>query len=167
MDGKIRLLICNTCTSIEELPLYEGRPERDDTLNYRVSFHRFPDGKEHFGMLATVDAVSWENQEARSEIVKKLHEAVNPGEAAGLGTDYYNIKSTFAEDALTCWGQHNTTQDCDEWRSDKKRLYPDTRGDRKELGLSPKTRPNTWLCDFCPVTSIYAGRRNKAKGYDK
>lgn len=165
MQGKIRLLICNTCQSVEELPLYEGRPERDDTLNYRVSFHRYADGNEHFGGLATVSSTVWENQQARQEIVAKLRtEMFRPGEAEGLGSDYYNVKSTFGEDAFTCWQAHNRTTNCDDWRSDKKRLYPDTSAERKDLGLSVKDRPNTWLCDFCPVTSVYAQRRNEKRG---
>lgn len=166
--AKIRLLICNTCQSIEELPLFEGRPERDDTLNYRVAPHRFPDGNEHFGGLATIDLNTW-NSPARSEIITKLRETYAPGEAAGMGGEYYDVKSTFQEDALTCWQQHSRTENCADWRSDKKRLDPDTKYERKDLGLAPvhKTKPKTWLCDFCPVTSIYSQRRNKKLGYDK
>lgn len=168
MGTKIRLLICNTCASIEELPLYSGPPEGDDTLNYRVAPHRFPDGNEHFGTLATVDEYTW-NGPAREEIKLKLKETFAPGEAEGLGSDFYNVKNTYQEDALACWGQHNRTKNCEDWRSDAKRLDPDTRAERKDLNLVPihKTKPKTWLCDFCPVTSIYSQRRNEAKGYDK
>ena len=168
MGDKIRLLICNTCQSIEELPLYQGDPKRDDTLNYRVAPHRFPDGNEHFGALATVDEATW-NSGAREDIKLKLRETFAPGEAEGLGADFYNVKSTFSEDALRCWQQHNRTENCDDWRTEKKRLDPDTKAERRDLGVAPLTkRPaRTWLCDFCPVTSIYSQRRNKAKGYDK
>lgn len=165
MQGKIRLLICNTCQSVEELPMYEGRPERDDTLNYRVSFHRYADGNEHFGGLATVAATVWSNTEARGEIIRKLRtEMFRPGEAEGLGTDFYDVKSTFGEDAFTCWQQHNRTENCQDYRSDKKRLLPDTKAERKEAGLSVKDRPNTWLCDFCPVHSLVIQRKRKARG---
>lgn len=146
--------------------MYEGPPDHDDTLNFRVSFHRYPDGNEHTGMLATVPDKDWKNPQARTEIRKKLAGATAPGEGTGLGADFYNVKANFADDALVCWQAHNRTEDCDDWRSDAKRLYPDTRADRKELGLSPKAkdRPNTWLCDFCPVTSIYAQKRNEKRG---
>lgn len=167
--SKIRLLICDTCQSIEELPVYEGKnPAQDDTLNYRVAPHRFPDGNEHFGGLAIIDEDQWSNPYMRQGVIEKLkNERGAPGQGKGLGDEFYDVKNTFHEDALICWGQHNRTEDCADWRSDKKRLYPDTRGDRKELGLSAKSRPNTWLCDFCPVTSVYAQRRNQAKGWDK
>jgi hypothetical protein len=39
---RVRLLVCATCKTIEELPWYEGPQECDDTGNYRMSFHRFP-----------------------------------------------------------------------------------------------------------------------------
>lgn len=165
---KIRLLICNTCQTVQELPLFEGDPKRDDTLNFRVAEHRYPDGNEHFGALATVDEETW-NGPARPDIQLKLQETFAPGEAAGLGSEFYAVKSTFSEDALKCWQQHNRTENCEDWRSEKKRLDPDTSPERAYLGLTPlhKTKPRTWLCDFCPVTSLYAQRRNREKGLDK
>jgi len=163
---KLRLLICHDCESIEELPPYEGPTGNDDTLNYRVGQHRFPNGEEHIGVLATVPAANWEKPDQRHEIIRRITEAKKPGDSEGLGSPYYNVKATFQEDAMTCWKKHNRTQNCDEWRGDHKRLYPDTLSDRKEAGITTR-RPNTWLCDFCPVTSIYSQRRNEARGdYD-
>jgi hypothetical protein len=165
MADRLRLLICHDCESIEELPFYEGPPDRDDTLAYRVSFHQFPNGEEHLGVLATVPADHWEKASHRHEIVEKIATASGrPGTASGLGADFYDVKNNFAQDAMACWKKHNRTNDCDEWRGDHKRLYPDTKGDRKELGLNPKGRPNTFLCDFCPVTSVYAQKRNDLRG---
>lgn len=164
MSDKLRLLICHDCETIQELPWYEGPPEHDDTLKYRVSDHRFPNGEEHRGVLATVPSDHWEKASHRQEIVEKITTASGrPGTAAGLGADFYNVKSNFQQDAMKCWKQHNRTSDCADWRSDAKRLYPDTKADRKSEGL-PTQRPNTWLCDFCPVTSIYAQKRNAARG---
>lgn len=165
MSDKLRLLICHDCESIQELPWYDGDPRQDDTLNYRVAEHRFPNGDEHRGVLATVPVDHWEKASHRQEIVEKITTASGrPGTAAGLGATYYDVKSNFQQDAITCWKKHSRTSDCAEWRGDHKRLYPDTKADRKELGLNPKERPNTWLCDFCPVTSIYAQKRNAARG---
>lgn len=119
-------------------------------------------------MLATVPDKDWKNPAARTEIRRKLGNAAAPGEGSGLGDSFYDLKANFADDALVCWQAHNRTEDCADWRSDAKRLYPDTRADRKDAGLSVKARPNTWLCDFCPVTSIYAQKRNAKRGdYDK
>ena len=131
-EEKLRLLICHTCHSIQELPWYEGNPERDDTLNFRVAEHRFPDGNEHFGVLATVPESNWGKDEQRREIVAKIEEAAGvPGSGAGMGETFYDVKANFEIDALKCWGEHNRTHDCADYHSDKKRLYPDTRADRK------------------------------------
>lgn len=83
-----------------------------------------------------------------------------------MGSEYYDAKSNFLQDAMTCWKGFNRTTDpghCD-YRKDNKRLYPGTTADRKELGLDPKDRPNTFLCDFCPVHSIVQQKKNKKDG---
>jgi hypothetical protein len=163
---KLRLLICNDCHSIQELPWYDGPVEHDDTLTYRVAEHRFPNGEEHRGVMATVPAENWGNLAHRQEIVAKISRSAAPGQGAGLGDEFYDVKANFQTDAMDCWKKHNRTTDCGDWRSDAKRLYPDTKAERKAEGMT-KTRPNTWLCDFCPVTSIYAQKRNAARGdYD-
>jgi hypothetical protein len=164
LSDRLRLLICHSCETIEELPDYEGPPDYDDTLNYRVSAHRFGDGSEHFGVLATVAEEDWHKPSYQHEIRAKIADAVKPGSGSGMGDDFYNIKNTFSQDAMTCWRQHNRTRDCADWRTDAKRLYPDTRADRKAEGMDVKARPNTWLCDFCPVTSIYSQKRNSKRG---
>lgn len=167
-DQKIRLLICQTCESIEELPDYDGSPDNDDTLNHRVSFHRFADGREHMGVLAKVPAESWENPQHRTEIVNKIAvESGKPGTGVGLGETFYDVKANYNEDAFECWKRHGKTHNCSEFRADHKRLYPDTKAERKELGLSPKRRPNTFLCDFCPMSAIVAQRQKSEKyGYN-
>lgn len=166
-DKKIRILICHTCESVEELPWYEGPSERDDTLNYRASFHRFPDGNAHFGNLATVKEDDWAKKTVRREIVKKISAMNSPGKAEGLGQSYYDVKSNFQQDALSCWKQHGRTLNCDDFMSDKKRLYPDTRAERKDAGLSVKERPVTWLCNFCPMQSVATTKMRRDRGdYD-
>jgi hypothetical protein len=47
-SGGVRLLVCATCKTIEELPWFEGIQEDDDIGNHRMSFHRFPSGSPHF-----------------------------------------------------------------------------------------------------------------------
>lgn len=164
-DEKLRLLICHTCHSIQELPWYEGNPDRDDTLKFRVAEHRFPDGNEHFGVLATVPAEHWEKPSHRDEIVQKIEEAAGvPGTGVGMGETFYDVKSNFQADALQCWKEHNRTHNCEDYRSDKKRLYPDTKAERKSEGL-PAQRPNTFLCDFCPVHTLVMQRQRHEQGY--
>jgi len=169
-DEKVRILICHTDGAVMELPDYAGPPEHDDTLNYRISQHRFGDGTAHVGNLAKVKKSDWEKKTYRDAILDEVAKATRPpGEGAGFGQTFYDVKANFQQDALDCWKKFNRPTDpsyCD-YRKDNKRLYPDTKGDRKELGLDPKDRPNTFLCDFCPVQSIVMQKQRKAAGqYD-
>jgi hypothetical protein len=170
MSDKIRLLICQTCGSIEELPFFDGPPEHDDWLKERITPHRTASGEPHIGSLATVGAKEWGNPSYREEIANKISkEFALPGQGAGLGQTFYDLKSTFLEDAMTCWkgfGRTTNPAHC-AYRSDSKRLLPDTSAERKDLGLSPKDRPNTFLCDFCPVHSLVLQKRREEAGMYK
>lgn len=166
-DGpRLRLLICHDCGSIEPLPAYDGPVEYDDTLNFRLAGHRTESGTPHRGSLGTVSEASWEDTEKRAQILREIAKAHAGGEV-GLGTKMYAARSTFQEDAMTCWRQHNRTQNCEDYKSDKKRLVPDTKSERKELGLSVKSsaRPGTSLCVFCPYHSVVMERARKAQGF--
>lgn len=160
-EDRIRILVCKTCESIDPLPFYDGPPEYDTTLEARVREHQFSNGDPHIAAgLFTVPEAEWNNREYQRQIIEKISEATLGGET-GLGSKYYDVKSTFQEDAMTCWRQHNKTSNCDEYKSDRKKLVPDTRGDRKELGLDPKAGPVTYLCQFCPMESIVMQKRNR------
>lgn len=161
--AKLRLLICFVCKSIEEVPYYEGPPERDDTLNFRTSQHQFASGERHVGQLAVLNEDDWKNPQTRSAIIKQISEEFGEG----LGQEFYDVKATFEEDAMKCWNAHSRTLNCGDYKTDeRKRLLPDTREERKDLGLSVKNRPNTWLCDFCPYKSVVQGRVVKERGLD-
>lgn len=41
---------------------------------------------------------------------------------------------------------------------------PDTKDDRKELGLSPQGMPVIFLCSFCPMRSFMENKANEEKG---
>ena len=171
MEDKIRLLICQTCGTIEALPLYEGDPRYDDWLNSKTSVHKTPSGTPHIGSLATVNSKDWANPTYHDAITKEIAQQLTPaGHGAGFGQTFYDTKDNFLQDAMTCWKGFNRTTDpghCD-YRKDSKRLLPDTRAERKEAGMDPKTRPNTFLCDFCPVHSLVLQKRRKDAGlYDK
>lgn len=161
-DEKVRILLCHVCGSIEELPWYEGSPDNDTLLAYLVSAHRYSNGEPHIGDLAVILKSNWSVKSVRAQIIAKLNEG-RTGE--GLGNEFYDLKSNFQQDAMTCWKAHNRTTNCGDYHRDSKRLVPDTRGERKELGLSPKSLPNIWLCDFCPVAGIVERKKNKDKGY--
>ena len=166
-DSRIRLLICNSCNSIQPLPMYQGPADRDDTLNARLAEHRFPDGNEHFGALATVSEKSWDDPEKRKGILAEMANARGAGQGEGFGQEFYDVKSTFKEDAYYCWArEHNRTTDCGDYKSGKKRLLADTRADRRELGLDQKSRASTFLCDFCVYKSgVVQKKAMKKAGY--
>lgn len=162
MSDKIRLLICKTCPSVQELPFYEGPPQYDEWLNRYVADH-----PQHIGQLAVVKQSDWQQLEVREAILSEIRDKFKlPGQGEGLGNTFYDLKSTFTDDAFQCWRGFNRTTDpahCD-YRKDSKRLLSPTRLDRKEAGLDPSARPNTYLCDFCPVHSLVLEKQRKKQG---
>ena len=147
---KIRLLICYTDKSVTPLPWCGENPQCQhpgclEPLEYRLGEHTG-----HRVGLADVEENQWEDPYKREVITGQIAEyAQGTGQGSGLGEQFYEVRDTFADDAMRCWKKHNRTKDCGDWKTDKMRLYPDTRADRKELGLDPKTRPSSSLCDFC------------------
>jgi hypothetical protein len=82
-----------------------------------------------------------------------------------VDSTYYDVQDTFREDALLCYSQHLRPKGaCPDWHADNKRLTPDTKAARKEVGLSPQGMPVIFLCSFCPVRSYYDRKNNEAKG---
>jgi hypothetical protein len=67
---------------------------------------------------------------------------------------------------MKCFRLHLRPKDgCPDYRSSAKVLLPNTKAERKDLGLSaPAKAPGhkVSLCDFCPVTSTIA---KKKQGY--
>lgn len=165
-DAKIRLLICKTCSTIDPLPDWDGPAEYDDTLLSRVGQHQFDGSNRGHDMdLGRVSEKSWNDPKVRPELLKEIAHNVGTGKAEGLGQTFYDVRSTYAEDAMRCWRfEHGRTSNCDDYMSSKKLLLSDTRGDRVELGLDPKARGRTHLCKFCPYESVVQGRKNKARG---
>jgi hypothetical protein len=155
IDGpQIRLLICAVCSSIEELPDYEGPVERDDLLEISVQKHRFPSGEPHKGSLMKVPVAAWMRDEVRKKIIEKIKGGGSKG-LAEVDEKYYDTRSTFANDALACYKSHLRPKNgCPEYGSESKALRPDTDQERKDLGLAPVDKsqgPKTYLCQFCPV----------------
>lgn len=168
-DARIRLLICNVCNTIEPLPSFDGPVEHDETLNYRLAEHRTPEGHPHVGALATVSEKSWNDAAKQKKILEELNKARAGGDV-GLGSELYDLRSTFQEDAMKCWRiEHNRTTDCGDYKSDRMKLTPQhTRGDRRELGLETRSKyipTNTWLCTFCPFHTLVMEQVRKAEGY--
>lgn len=165
MSEYVRLLICHDCSSVDEIPDFDGPAEYDYLLENRVAQHTFPDGSGHVGIMGRAKLADWENPSTREGILKQMIQQFGkPGTGVGLGVEFYNVKQNYKDEAFTCWRQHNRTVDCGDWRSDAKRILPDTRAERKSAGLDTKSRPNIWLCDFCPYNTIVQQKSNEKKG---
>ena len=149
--------------------MYEGPWQQDTWLNELLKGHMLPSGEKTHGdvHVGIIEQDKWTDH-SESILAEIGNEFVRPGQGEGLGQSYYDTKENFRADAMRCWRvEHNRTTNCGDYKSDSKRLLPDTRMDRKELGLDPKSRPNTFLCDFCPYKSIVMQRQNKEEfGYD-
>jgi hypothetical protein len=160
-EAQIRLLVCRTCKTIEELPDWDGRVEDDLLLNISVAKH----GDSHTGNLLKFPFRYWAVPKVKEEIVKQIRQGSSGLDIIGEG--FYATKSQFGEDAMTCWGLHNRpTGQCDDYKSEKKLLKPPTSAERKELKMEApgKTGPKVYLCDFCPVKSYNMKMHNKEKG---
>lgn len=162
-DGpQIRILVCRTCKSIDELPDFEGHPSDDLLLNLTVDKHQKPEP--HIGLLFKFPVKYWVVPKVKQEIIKQIS-----GGSSGLdvfGTNFYATRMTFADDAMACWAQHNRTKDCGDYKSEKKRLKPDTAAERKDAGLDKpgSSGPKIYLCDFCPVKSLVQKKAFDKKG---
>lgn len=164
-SGAVRLLFCHDCRSVDKVPDFDGPPEYDHYLEYRVQQHRFPDGTPHRGIMGRCD----DNDTAVEAAITQMANQVNPGEGEGLGSNLYDLRDDYKAGAMECWKQHNRTSNCGDYRSDRKRLYADTKADRRaeHMPLNKEERPNAWLCDFCVVHSLVQQKQRKARGLDK
>ena len=162
----IRLLHCQTCKSIEELPDFDGPAEYDHLLEISVQRHRFPNGDPHTGNLFRADVGHWGNDEVRRKIIEQIK-----GGSRGLAefdANYYDTRSTFYEDAMKCYQSHLRPKGaCPDWMSDSKILLPDTKADRKAEGLASPSQapgPKVKLCQFCVVQRYMARKEQEKRG---
>jgi hypothetical protein len=164
-EPQIRLLICRDCKTIEELPDYEGRPEEDTLLIIATERHQRP--VEHTGNLLKFPLKYWARPDVKEEILKQIKQ----GAGAGLdvfGTSFYETKSQFHEDAMSCFALHmRPSSGCSDYKTERKELKPGTAKDRKDLGLSASTKAKVFLCDFCPAKMHYQKKSFTEKGLYK
>lgn len=167
---EMRVLWCLVCDTLEELPLFDGKPEDDHLLEILVQRHVFPSGEPHKGHLFRVPQLQWEDAEIRKRII----EQVKGGGSKGIDefdAKFYDTKNTFKEDAMTCYSRHlRPKADCADYKTEKMMLLPDTKAERKDAGLpDPKKAPGpkNYLCDFCPVHSYYVTKARTELGMYK
>lgn len=173
----MRLFMCLTCESIEELPDYTGPviwdpeykrevPIADDLLEYLVAPHK---RGEHRGQLLHVDDKDWNDKTKREGILKEIKEGVSGH--TGMDPEAYAVRNTFQEEALKCFSAHRRPQDgCVDWHDKSKKLGNsmltyEEKSDAKKFGL--KRQSPRFLCDFCPVASQVEHKKSIAQGLDK
>ena len=171
MDNEpmFRLLFCLVCQTLEELPPYEGAPEQDHLLAIACEQHVFPSGEPHKGKLFSLPLRAWAKKESKQEIIRQIKGGGSKG-LAEVDDTFYDSRSTFMEDAMTCYRQHNKPKEgCSEWHDKNKLLIPNTVKERKAEGMgsyASEAGPKTYLCDFCPVAVAVAQRKRKLLGME-
>ena len=164
---KIRLLFCETCNTIEEIPDFDGPPQYDTLLEISVQKHRTPTGDAHIGKLFDVDVAMWMDSNVRHQIIDQIKGKGSKG-IAEFDATFYDTRSTFQEDALKCYQDHLRPKGaCPDWMSDKKILVPDPKAERKAEGLASPSQapgPKVHLCRFCPVQRYMAKKAQEASG---
>lgn len=158
----IRLYICDDCKQI--IPIHsDGTPpyKYDYLLHTLEDQHGF---RGHRFAVVTVNKAGWEDTQGQKKIVQAIKDSLAGGET-GFGSAFYDVKDQFREDAMECWRQHNRTHNCQDFKSEKKVLQPDTKDLRRSEGLGDY-RSNIHLCNFCPVASLVeqALRKKALKG---
>jgi hypothetical protein len=166
-DPVFRLLHCLVCDTLEELPPYEGPSDQDTLLEIACEVHIFPSGEPHKGKLYVLPLKYWAKTESKREIIRQIKGGGSKG-LAELDETYYDSRSTFMDDAMACYRQHNKPKEgCDDWHSKHKMLVPKTAKERKAEGMAryqDEAGPKTYLCDFCPVAVAVNTRKRKLLG---
>jgi len=166
-EEMFRLLYCLVCGTLEELPPYDGPLEQDVLLTIACETHVFPSGEPHKGKLFVIPIRAWAHTDSRKEMIRQIRGGGSKG-IAEIDDKFYESRSNFMEDAMTCYGQHNKPKDgCVDWHIKQKMLVPNTAKERKEEGMeryADSPGPKTYLCDFCPVAIGVATRKQKLMG---
>lgn len=169
------LLVCYTCKTIEEAPYtktgkYLGDGKYDQSDNPFLPIILEPHEKDgHVGRLFDIDAFFWMTEKGKKSTVEQIKQQLLGG-SSGLdvfGTDFYNVKDNYSQDAMSCFALHNRPQgQCSDYKSDRKVLTPATNAERKEAGLA-KSKVKIYLCDFCPVKMYNQKKAYTEKGLYK
>ena len=166
-EMQIRLLVCGDCKTMEELPDFEGHPDDDMLLKISLEKHVWPSGTEHVGNMFKIPLKFWANPTVKDSMVKQIQAGMSSG-LDDIEAGWYDTKSTFQADALTCFQKHlRPVGRCPDWMDESKKLVPKTADLRKEAGMGRPGEgdaPKTFLCSFCPVASFMHTKRRELRG---
>ena len=165
---ELRLLVCQDCRSIEELPPYEGDPRRDILLEDSLSRHMTGEhtvkgetrytGSHKVSVLKVAQSF-WSHTETRERITKQISAGGSRGiEELEGAEDYYGTRDTYREDALKCFQRHHRPDEgCIDYQNPDKRI-----GNPTSEGW--KTGPRVYACNFCPVQTWVDKKKAEAAG---
>lgn len=171
---RIRLLVCNICQTVEELPMQEDRgSEYDPWLAGLLERHGHetldlsgdrPDAK-----VFDVERKHWDDHTTRKEIVERIRKEEKH---SGLGDDFYDATNTYREEALKCYQKHNmpTPQTgCIDFRDKSKRISNTlvTQDEKSELTKDQQAslrdihrNTKTYICYWCPYFTALQSQKS-------
>lgn len=149
----VRLLVCTTCHSVDEVVDFQGDPGADLTLEMATRKHTFANGESHeFGKLYRMQVRLWSREDIKQDILKRVW--ANSG-YTGMEPWVYSSVNTLKGDAYQCWKSKLKPKRCADFHSDSKRLTPPTQEERGDVG-APQYRTKKlaagsvrYLCDYC------------------
>lgn len=156
----MRLLRCGQCKSIEELPdapagvdPHHIEPGQDPYLDNLVSRH---EGHAPANLFHIEDA-DWADLDKRKGILEQM-----AAKTTGFEGDFYDVRNTFQEDAMTCFKRHNRpAEGCPDYHHDSKKLDRPT-PEGRALAREYSKAPAVYVCSFCPVQSWVESQVNLA-----
>lgn len=181
MEPHVRLLVCNECHTVDEIPDYVGDPEGDELLQHAVGQHQHGDNLTSIGgrnegevltgdrVLARVERKHWSNADTRQQILAQLGAG-----RTGFEQSFYDTRNTFEEDAGRCFNRHGRpTGGCIDWKDKSKRVGNGILTEEEKSLLDKTGKPlrmnrAVFLCDFCPVSTYVQTEKFKKSGaYDR
>lgn len=169
-EMQIRVLVCSDCKTMEELPDFEGHPDDDTLLKISIEKHVWPTGTEHLGSMFKVPLKYWGNPKVKDGIVKQIQAGMSGG-LDDVEAGWYDSKSTFQQDAMSCFQKHlRPVGRCGDWKTESKKLVPKISAERKDAGMDAPGKngaPTTYLCQFCPVATFMHTKARETRGMYK
>lgn len=163
----MRLLVCNECETIDELPDFDGEPEDDILLENLISEkHSYTPDHPHHGNLLWVDNEDWKDTKKREGILREVRRGAQGG-TTGMDPEAYALRNNYQEDALNCYSAHRRPKDgCIDWKDKSKiignsMLTDEEKRKKREHGIG--SNQVVYLCDFCPVRSNYVDKKKYEK----
>lgn len=165
----MRLLFCNFCKTLEELPDYDGGEAVDPFVEALVRKHNERAPMEHGGeqlphspmRVCVVSDQEWSTD--RAGVLKLIH---SENKKVGLDAWVSEAVNTFEEDAMRCYREHHRPEEgCIDWWDESKRIGRPTAEGRAVVKSSYKlgeTDPH--LCQYCPVQTFVTTQRNLKAG---